>query len=88
MLLPSQYAAQSLGNNKNRALTGFWIESSLLVSPKEQTEIMERIFGKESVYKEETREELKRVMLAVGHGSIVHSKKFLRSIYAQNNPGR
>ncbi len=61
----SDWEGRLNGNNKNRALTGFWIESSLLVSPKEQTEIMERIFGKESVYKEETREELKRVMLAV-----------------------
>ena len=32
-------------NNSNRALTGFWIESSLKISPKEQTEVMERIFG-------------------------------------------
>ena len=23
-------------NNSNRALTGFWIESSLMISPKEQ----------------------------------------------------
>lgn len=35
-------------NNKNRALTGFWIESSLLISPREQTEVMERIFGPDS----------------------------------------
>ena len=28
-------------NNNNRSLTGFWIESSLLISPKEQTEVME-----------------------------------------------
>ena len=32
-------------NNNNRALTGFWIESSLTISPKEQTEVMERILG-------------------------------------------
>ncbi len=50
-------------NNGNRALTGFWIESSLAISPKEQTEVMERIFGEASVYSSETREELKRVML-------------------------
>ena len=29
-------------NNNNRALTGFWIESSLLISPKEQVEVMEQ----------------------------------------------
>lgn len=50
-------------NNNNRALTGFWIESSLLISPKEQTEVMERIFGEHSEYSEETRKELKQVML-------------------------
>lgn len=50
-------------NNSNRALTGFWIESSLLISPKEQVEVMERIFGSDSGYSEETKNELKRVML-------------------------
>lgn len=50
-------------NNNNRALTGFWIESSLLISPKEQTEVMERIFGENSEYSEETQNELKQVML-------------------------
>lgn len=50
-------------NNGNRALTGFWIESSLAISPKEQTEVMERIFGENSVYLEDTRERLKEVML-------------------------
>lgn len=50
-------------NNNNRALTGFWIESSLAISPKEQTEVMERIFGEDSVYSETVRNELKEVML-------------------------
>lgn len=50
-------------NNNNRALTGFWIESSLLISPKEQVEVMERIFGENSDYSETARDELKRVML-------------------------
>lgn len=49
-------------NNNNRALTGFWIESSLLISPKEQTEVMERIFGENSEYSEQTRNELRQVM--------------------------
>lgn len=52
-------------NNNNRALTGFWIESSLAISPKEQTEVMERIFGEDSAYSEETLKELKQVMLTV-----------------------
>lgn len=50
-------------NNNNRALTGFWIESSLKISPKEQTEVMERIFGSNSDYSERTLRELKKVML-------------------------
>ena len=50
-------------NNNNRALTGFWIESSLRISPKEQTEVMERIFGGNSDYSEETQNQLKQVML-------------------------
>ena len=49
-------------NNNNRALTGFWIESSLAISPKEQTEVMERIFGENSLYTEKSREQLKQVM--------------------------
>lgn len=50
-------------NNNNRALTGFWLESSLMISPKEQVEVMERIFGENSDYSEETQNELKQVML-------------------------
>ena len=42
-------------NNNNRALTGFWIESSLKISPKEQVEVMERIFGTDSTYSERTQ---------------------------------
>lgn len=51
-------------NNNNRALTGFWIESSLAISPKEQTEVMERIFGETSAYSERARNELREVMLS------------------------
>lgn len=50
-------------NNNNPALTGFWIESSLLISPKEQAEVMERIFGDHTDYSEETLSQLKQVML-------------------------
>lgn len=50
-------------NNANPALTGFWIESSLLISPKEQVEVLERIFGDRSAYSQKTREKLKQVML-------------------------
>ena len=50
-------------NNNNRALTGFWIESSLKISPKEQTEVMARIFGDASPYSQSARDALERVML-------------------------
>ncbi len=50
-------------NNSNPVLTGFWIESSLLISPKEQVEVMERIFGENTDYSHETRNQLKQVML-------------------------
>lgn len=51
-------------NNNNRALTGFWVESSLLISPKEQAEVMERIFGDESTYDADVLSILKEVMLS------------------------
>lgn len=50
-------------NNNNPALTGFWIESSLLISPKEQAEVMARIFGGETDHAEETVSRIKQVML-------------------------
>lgn len=55
-------------NNNNPALTGFWIESSLLISPKEQVEVMERIFGDNTAYSEKTLEQLKQVMLLPDQG--------------------
>ena len=58
----SDWKGEQNTNNSNRALTGFWIESSLKISPKEQTEVMERIFGENSTYSEETIERLKEVM--------------------------
>lgn len=50
-------------HNSNQALNGFWIESSLKISPKEQVEVMERIFGEQSVYSQKTQNYLKQVML-------------------------
>lgn len=69
-------------NNNNRALTGFWIESSLLISPKEQTEVMERIFGSGSDYSEETQNELKQVML------VPEQSKTDFSIYGKTGMGK
>ena len=69
-------------NNNHRALTGFWLESSLLISPKEQTEVMERIFGIDSIYSEETQNELKQVML------VTEQQKSNISIYGKTGMGK
>lgn len=61
-------------NNHNPALTGFWIESSLKISPKEQTEVMERIFGKDSPYREETAAQLRQAMLVSEEGPAIYGK--------------
>lgn len=69
-------------NNQNRALTGFWIESSLMISPKEQTEVMERIFGAHSDYSEETQNALKKVML------VPEQERADLSIYGKTGMGK
>jgi bla regulator protein BlaR1 len=64
-------------NNNNRALTGFWIESSLKISPKEQVEVMERIFGEDSIYSQESQAYLKQVMLLPeqkNSGTLIYGK--------------
>ena len=53
-------------NNQNRALTGFWIESSLKISPMEQVEVLRRIFGGDSEYPERVTEPLKQAMKLTG----------------------
>ncbi|MDE6924325.1 MAG: class D beta-lactamase [Acetatifactor sp.] len=69
-------------NNNNRALTGFWIESSLRISPKEQVEVMERIFGDDSDYSEKTQTELKQVML------VSEQERTDLSIYGKTGMGK
>lgn len=49
-------------NNSNPALTGFWIESSLKISPREQTQVLERIFGESSEYSSDIQTILEEVM--------------------------
>lgn len=49
-------------NNSNPALTGFWIESSLKISPREQTQVLERIFGQASEYPPDILAALEEVM--------------------------
>lgn len=78
----SDWAGRLNTNNSNPMLTGFWIESSLLISPKEQTEVMERIFGGHDVYSEETLTQLKQVML------ITESAEPDISIYGKTGMGK
>lgn len=59
----SDWDGQLNANNNNPVLTGFWIESSLLISPKEQVTVMEHIFGNHADYSEKTLDQLKQVML-------------------------
>lgn len=49
-------------NNQNPALTGFWIESSLKISPREQAAVMEQIFGPSSDYSPTILDTLEEVM--------------------------
>ena len=58
----SDWEGRQNTNNKNPALTGFWIESSLRISPVEQVQVLERIFGEDSAHSEEAREALRQVM--------------------------
>lgn len=69
-------------NNNNRALTGFWLEASLMISPKEQVEVIERIFGDNSEYSEETQNELKQVML------VSEQERTNISIYGKTGMGK
>lgn len=50
-------------NENNRVLKGFWVESSLTISPREQVQVLNRIFGKDSVYQKPHVMELKKAML-------------------------
>lgn len=63
----SDWEGRANTNNTNRALTGFWIESSLKISAFEQVRVLERIFGKDTEYKSESLQQLKQVMLAADY---------------------
>lgn len=58
----SDWAGQLNTNDDNPALTGFWIESSLQISPAEQVLVMERIFGENTIYRQATIEQLRNAM--------------------------
>lgn len=63
----SDWEGRLNNNNNNRALTGFWIESSLKISPLEQVQVMERIFGEDAIYKIESTAALKQVMMVTDY---------------------
>lgn len=69
-------------NNSNPSLTGFWLESSLLISPVEQTAVMERIFGGQTDYSEETVSRLRQVML------LSEQKEADISVYGKTGMGK
>ena len=64
----SDWEGRLNNNNSNRSLTGFWIESSLKISPKEQVEVLERIFSNDSSYKEQELALLRDAMLITDSG--------------------
>lgn len=65
----------------NPVLTGFWLESSLKISPQEQVEVLERIFGKDSEYSEKSQQALKQAMLIDTESSEI-------SIYGKTGMGK
>lgn len=58
----SDWQGRQNTNNSNPALTGFWIESSLKISPREQVNVLETLFGDASPYSPDTRTALEEVM--------------------------
>ncbi len=78
----SDWAGQLNTNNHNPALTGFWIESSLNISPREQVRVLETIFGDNSRYSPEIREELEKVMFLPG------ASKETCAIYGKTGMGK
>lgn len=59
----TDFSGSNNKNNSNPTLTGFWIESSLKISPYEQVKVLERIFGPESTYEPKHIDTLKNIML-------------------------
>ncbi len=61
-------------------LNGFWLESSLKITPKEQVETLANIFNGETKYSEQNIEILKEIMLVDKIGSV--------SIYGKTGSGK
>ncbi len=62
-------------------INGFWLESSLLISPRQQTEVMDKIFIKNQVFREENLELVKETMLIENNGSNI-------KIYGKTGSGK
>lgn len=65
--------------NPQEDLNGFWLNSSLKISPLEQVDVLAKIFEGESIYSEEDIETLKEIMLVEDGGQ--------RRIYGKTGSG-
>lgn len=63
------------GVNSFPELNGFWIESSLLISPVEQVEVLHKIMEGETIYTESEIEILKSIMLLEASDSKKYMEK-------------
>lgn len=62
----SQWAGS--GQNQSQELNGFWIDSSLKISPVEQVQVLAEIFQGESPYTPEEVATLQKIMLVQDQG--------------------
>lgn len=65
----------------DRSLNGYWLESSLEISPKEQTEVMEKIFGTSTSFAYENLQYLKDAML-------IEQNKTENPVYGKTGTGK
>lgn len=69
------------GFNRNPIIDGFWLESSLLVSPREQVDVLYRIFESKTGIDENNISELKKMMYKEDSSSSI-------KIYGKTGSGR
>lgn len=62
------------GINPQEELNGFWLDSSLTISPLEQVEVLSKIFEGNSIYSDENVDMLKDIMLVDDSGQMVYGK--------------
>ena len=73
----SQWAGS--GQNQSQELNGFWIDSSLKISPVEQVQVLAEIFQGESPYTPEEVATLQKIMLVQDQGD--------RQVYGKTGTG-